>query len=225
MPDGLSRTRHGTWSGLVALQLAILLAGCNESAHVEAPLARIGDSVITADEFRLNYEFGHAALRQGPEGRRNLLHHMIAERILALEAEKAQLDTLPMVRNAVETMREEILVERVFDHFVLDQIQISDEEIRNEINRRAVRFAFRFLPAAGETDALGMRQAVLESGWESVLEDLRTRFSDVDAAAPEMTSPLTSASEIDPGGPCRHPGSRDQRAIYARPVRTAVVSI
>ena len=51
-------------------------------------MARIGDEVITADEFLVAYEFGHGHLKTGENPRREVLDLMIREELLAQEAER-----------------------------------------------------------------------------------------------------------------------------------------
>ncbi len=162
------------------------------------PVARIGDEVITAEEFRLNFEFGHGHLRSGADPRRELLDFMIREKLLAMEAERMNLDTVAAIRHALHTLEEEMLIERVFEEHVLDHIEVSDEEIRDEINRSAVSFRFRFLPALNENDAWAMWRDVNERGWGAVFEDRREAFEEIRMSEPEMTSPLLGADEIEP---------------------------
>ena len=182
--------------------LLVLLAGCTAEPDLPADadvLARAGDAVVTAEEFRLNYEFGYGHLRAGADPRRDLLDFMLREKMLAQEAERMGLDTAAAVRHALHTLREELLIERVFETFVLDSITVSDEEIRQEVGRTAVRFRFRFLPALNEDDAWALREDLLARGWDDVFEERKRRFAEIRTAEGEMTSPYVSADEVEPG--------------------------
>ena len=113
--------------------LLLALAGCNSAENNDVILARIDDEIITAEEFQLNYEFGHGHLRRGEDPRRAYLNFMIFERVLALEAEKINLDTSQAVIHAMHTLREELLIERVFEEKALSNVVVTEEEIRDEV--------------------------------------------------------------------------------------------
>ena len=123
----------------------------------EPVLARVGDQVITAREFQLNYEFGYPHLLPAEHRREAYLNHMITEVLLARRGYELQLDTVAAVQRAVQTLREERIIEEVFNHFVLSQIEITPEEIEHEVNKSAVSVEFKFLPAPGRLQALQLR--------------------------------------------------------------------
>jgi len=178
--------------------LLLTLAGCNSAENNDIILARIGDEIITAEEFQLNYEFGHGHLRRGEDPRRDYLNFMIFERVLALEAEKINLDTSQAVIHAMHTLREELLIERVFEEKALSNVVVTEQEIRDEINRTAVSFQFRFLPARSEEDALDLYEQVLEQGYENVLEAKKEDFAELNISESNLRSPLVKAEEMDP---------------------------
>ena len=184
-------------SGLALL--ALLLSACGEPPPDEAVLARVGDAYVTAEEFQLNFEFGHGHLRQGQDVRRAYLDLMIREKALALEARKIRLDTAQTIVHAMHTLREELLIERVFEEHVLGGVEVTDDEIREEINRAAVSIRFRFLPAATREEAAAIRELIGTHGYERALDQAQNAFSELDVIPGELTSPLLSAEDIEPG--------------------------
>ena len=161
-------------------------------------LAEVGNEVITVEEFKLNYEFGHAHLRSGEDPRRTYLNFMIYEAVLAQEAAKMNLDTLPSIRHAMHSLEEELLIEQLFNEKVLSNIEVTDEEIRDEINKMAVSFQFRFMPAASRQDAEQVYQDILSYGYEAVLEARKEQIPELKQVEGQMTSPYLKADEIDP---------------------------
>ena len=121
-------------------------------------LATVNGEVITVDEFRLNYEFGHGHLRQGNTPREDYLRFLILEQVIAHEAQRMQLDTSAAVIHAMHTLREELLIERVFEEHVLADIEVTQAEITAEINENAVRFQFQFLPARSRAEAMRLHE-------------------------------------------------------------------
>ena len=133
---------------LLFMILLLALASCQKKQDNEGIVARIGDQVITAEEFQLNYEFGHGHLRKSDNPRRSYLDLMIYEKVLAMEAEKIGLDTAQAVIHAMHTLREELLIERVFEEKVLASVEVTAEEIRDEINRASRQFSVSNSPGA-----------------------------------------------------------------------------
>ncbi len=178
--------------------LLLALAGCNSAENNEVILARIDDEIITAAAFQLNYEFGHGHLRRGEDPRSAYLNFMIFERVLALEAQKINLDTSQAIIHAMHTLREELLIERVFEEKALANIAVTEQEIRDEINRTAVSFQFRFLPAHSEQDARDLYEQVLEQGYENVLEARKEDYAELNIFEGNLRSPLVKAEDMDP---------------------------
>jgi len=184
---------------LLLVFLVTKLIACQQHVdeHSEV-LARIGEKTITADEFLYNYEFGHGHLRQGDDPKRTYLDFMIAEKLLALEASKIDLDTSSAIQHALHTLREELLIEQVFNDRVLSNIEVSDQEIRDEINKAAVSFQFRFMPAASEREALNLLASIQTNGFAETLESHIESNPELSLARGELTSSFVKADEIDP---------------------------
>ena len=178
--------------------LLLAVAGCTDGQKDEVILARIDDAVITAEEFQLNYEFGHGHLRRGEAPRRAYLNFMIFEKVLALEARKINLDTAQAVIHAMHTLREELLIERVFEEKALANVEVTEEEIRDEINRTAVSFQFRFLPARSQADARTRYEHLLEQGYEAVLAANREEFAELNLSEENLKSPFVKAEDLEP---------------------------
>ena len=158
----------------------------------------MGDETITAEEFVLAYNFGHGHLRRGSDPRSAYLDLMIRELVLSQEAVKHGLDDAAVIQNARQTLKEELLIERVFETKVLERITVTDQEIRDEVNRNAVQFAFRLLPALTEAEADRLYRLASVNGYESVIQQERERFYELGAIPDELTSPLLDVNEIDP---------------------------
>lgn len=175
----------------------LLLAGCG-SAEDENVLARVGSDVITAEEFLLNYEFGHGHLRAGDNPKREYLQFLIYESLMAQEATKQHLDTLPAIQHALHTLEEELLIERVFEEKVLAGVEVTEEEIRAAINKDAVTFQFRLLPAGSEQEALKLREAMLATSFETVMQEQLDAIPELRLVEGELTSPFVGADELEP---------------------------
>lgn len=200
--------------GAVLLIVTMSATGCGGEHSAEPPggpaVATIDGVPITAEAFRLSYEFSHSSLRRrltalpAHEGdapddpKRTYLRLMIYEKLLADEARRLRLDTLQAVRNAARTLREEVLIEEVFDAYVLDDLHIDSGAVRARALRGAVRFRFRFLPAESERDARALRQSMLAEGYDATRQARQARYRELGLWSDEWTSPLLTADEIAP---------------------------
>lgn len=182
---------------LALLVCVLTIAGC-KSDEPDNVLAQIGDEVITADEFRLNYEFGHGHLRTGNSPKKNYLQYLIYESAFAQEAKKQNFDTVEAIEHALRQLNEELLIERVFEEKVLAGIEVSEEEVRAEINRDAVTFQFRLLPAGSETEARKLYDAVQATSFEEVMEEQLENSPELRMVEGELTSPFVGPDELDP---------------------------
>lgn len=169
-----SGTHRGAWwrRGLGLCMALALWAGCGGTPGQppEAVVATVGDAAITARDFVLNYEFGFGHLKRGDDPRRAYLQRMIDEQLLALEGYRLGLDASPEVQRQVAILRDELLVEQVFEQEVNRRVTVSDEEVRSAMQQDRVQFKLRYLPAATLAGARALGQEVRQHGFEDVLE-------------------------------------------------------
>ncbi len=178
--------------------IIVCFLSCKAGETEEPWVARVGDEAITAEEFRLNYEFGFPQYKKGEQPKRNYLDKMIAEKLLAAEARNLSLDTLSSIRNAVATLKRERLIEEVFNVKVMDEITISEEEIRAEINKSAVSFQFRFLPAFSRQQAQQLKSKAEEEGFDQALGMISNDMGNAPLDPSDMQSSFVKAEDIDP---------------------------
>lgn len=182
------------------LFLLVILAGCGkqEKSTAESILAEVGAEVITVRDFELSYEFGFANQVTGDSPQKKYLDKMIAELILAQEGYAQKLDTTSSIQHGVNTIKAERLIEEVFNVKVLEQIEVSDEEIRAEINKSAVSFQLKFLPAQSEPHAQFLKQEVEEKGYSQVLAGFSNEMMQGEIDESDFQTPFLAAEEIDP---------------------------
>lgn len=161
-------------------------------------MAKVGDQEITREDFLLDYEFGFAQNRIGENSRKEYLNKMITELLLAEEGYSLKADTIRRIRNGVQSIREERLIEEVFNKNVLRKIVVTDEEIRQEVNKSAVSFQFRFIPAQSREQALELKKNAEEKGFDETLKLLTNDFSDYELKPRDVSSPYINAQDADP---------------------------
>lgn len=145
----------------------IFLVSCQKSATESNDIwvAKIGDEIITASDFELDYEMGYAHMRTGTDPRMMYLESMVKERLTALAGYEIRLDTLADIRERERRLREELLVETVFKHEVIDPIQISDDEVRDAFMKSRVEFDLRAVPFSSPEEAMTARFRIMNLGF------------------------------------------------------------
>ncbi|RMG64896.1 MAG: peptidyl-prolyl cis-trans isomerase [Calditrichaeota bacterium] len=162
------------WLFPLILSLWAGVTGCSRkpaSPDGSPIVARVGPEVITAREFRLDYESGFANLKQDPDPRLSYLQSMINERLLALEGYRQGLDRSPRVRRLEARLRQELLVEALIDRQVKRRIKVSQEEIREAINKSKVYFKFRYWVEPSLDRARRMAEQMREKGFAAAVDD------------------------------------------------------
>ena len=106
---------------LVVSVVFIFCIGCDikEIAPESGIVAHVGEHAITAREFKLNYEFGFAHLKNSPDKKFSYLGYMINETLLSIEGYRLGLDKTERVQRLEQTLLEELLVEEVCKYLCL----------------------------------------------------------------------------------------------------------
>lgn len=119
------------------LLLSQQVAGIN-SKGTDSIVASIGSVNITADEFRLNYEFGFPHLKTGAttsERKKSYLNYMINEKILALYAEKVGIKNSESFNYKLSRLKQGILLQYFVEKEIKGGITVEFDEAKTYINK------------------------------------------------------------------------------------------
>ncbi len=148
-------------------------SGEQEKNFSDSPVvARVGDEVITAKQFREDYETGFGHLKVGKDRKSTYLNFMINERLLALEGYRQKLDDSPRVKESEKQLMNELLLEALIEKDIKSKIKVSPEEIREEMNKSKVSFKFRYWPEDNEQTARRVAAEMRKRGYADVVEDM-----------------------------------------------------
>ena len=138
-----------------ATTLCIALAGTVSAGEVPRTqvVARVGRFSITAGDLLDSYEFGPAFVRRVNNPLRAHLEFMIDERLLALEAERRDLDTSAFVRTRVAAINEDLTVDQLYASEVIATIHLSDAAIDSAVEKSRVQISLRWLFATDRSGA------------------------------------------------------------------------
>lgn len=164
-------------AGLFAFLLFLLPLSCTKKTEEPTPkkaliLARVGNQVITADEFRQSYETAFGHLKSGPNPKQTYLDYMIKERLLAIEGYRMGMDKSERVKRLERRLLNELLIESLLNREIKSKIKITPEEIRREINKSKVSFKFRYWVEDDLEKAKAIAREMRQRGYAEVVDDL-----------------------------------------------------
>lgn len=130
---------------LASFSIIVLYCG-KEKIALDQIVAKVGNDVITANEFRYSYEFSFSPTRTGANPRKTYLDYMIKEKLLALEGAKEGYKKSPYVTRRLNQRRYLDILESFYQEHVHNKVKISEDEIQDAIKKGTVKFRLRIWP-------------------------------------------------------------------------------
>ncbi|MGC9363704.1 MAG: peptidylprolyl isomerase [Fidelibacterota bacterium] len=141
--------------------------------HDDTPvLAKVGDVVITEKSFIESYSFGPSFLKSVDGAKESYLQAMINEAVLAQLPQVQEKKSGEYVQKSMRLLKQELLVEKMFNVEVGGKVSVSEEEIREAIARSAIENRVKYLYTDDLNEARRFK-AELDSGadFDSLLEN------------------------------------------------------
>lgn len=161
-------------------------------------VAVVNGEPIYSRDFVINYELGFPHLRRGEDPRAVYLQRVIDEKLLAVEGYRRGLQNDPAVQRRLEDLREELLVERVFERYVNENVAVSEEEILEAMQKDQVSFKVRYIPAPSLERARALRERALQTGFDRAMADFIASQPDVPVQREDLESPYVTWRDIHP---------------------------
>ncbi len=147
----------------VLLGFLVTFGGAEAVAADSAVVARVGPYVITEHDLLDSYEFGPAFVKRLPNPLRQHLEYMIYERLIAIMAQQARYDTTSFVKQRVQALEEDLIVDELYRQEILSRVRLSSEDIETGIQKAQIQTRFRWLYAESADEAQRFA-AMLEGG-------------------------------------------------------------
>ncbi len=119
---------------IISLVFSICILAQDETKQI----AKVGNQIITVEEFRDRYEFmPHLNYSSDNKDtlKKEFLYSLIAEKLWALEGLEKGIDTLEVVRSSLKTLEKLFVKDELFRSEVESKIDISSEEISKGLLR------------------------------------------------------------------------------------------
>lgn len=169
-----------------------LILSCSKSRPEITVIAQVDGAVITP--FMLEREVFFGVNRENkPE---QILQWKLNEHLIASELRRRGYEQRLDFKDAQKAFLKGSLVEEHFHQTVSSNVVATDQEIREEIQKRYVKFAFRFMPFESQEKALQYREIWKEEGYESSLKMYATQ-AELTMLSNRWQSPLIEAYDID----------------------------
>jgi hypothetical protein len=152
----------------------LLLVSCAKKEAPDIPeeqiLARVGDRIITSDEFKYSYEFSFAPLRRGANPRKVYLNHMVNELLLANEGYRRGLHQTLYVTKRLNRRRRNNLLEAFYLKHVHSKVKIPEDDLQDAIKKSTVNFRMVIWPTTTQNEAEKAYQEASKSSLEDYIE-------------------------------------------------------
>ncbi len=106
----------------------------------EIIIAKVGDRVITAKDFKVSFEFSFAPFRQGVNPRKTYLNYMINELLIANEGYAQGFNNSRYVKTRVNNRRNNDLLQAFYTKYVHGKVNIPDKEIEEATKKATIKF-------------------------------------------------------------------------------------
>ena len=184
-----------------------------------AVVAHVGALTITAEEFRLSYEFGPAFAKRSKDAKQRYLGYMINEKLLAQDASERK-QVLPLIAPALAEIEGDLATEELYKDDVQSKVKVSGGEIARGIeqSKRHLTLQWIFAPAeegitrlaatlrtGGSFDSLYLRQGpdsslASDRSLEATLFQIRMKNPDIGPVADTLKPGYPSAPVKGPDG-------------------------
>lgn len=172
--------------------------GSTEPSGEEVIVAMVGDEPIYARDFVLNYELGFSHPGRGDNPRIAYLNRIIDEKLLALEGIRRGFPDHAEVRRNIEDLREELLVEQVFQRYVNDQVSITPQDITLAMQQDRTSLQLRYLPARSSAEAHRLRDEALRRGLPALIREFVSRNDEQNLHPSDFESPYVTSHDLHP---------------------------
>ncbi len=109
-------------------------------------IAKVGDRVITAKDFKTSFEFSFAPFRSGPNPRKTYLDYMIKELLISNEGYAQGFNNSRYVTSRVKNRLNNNLLQSFYTKYVHGKVNIPDDKIEDATKKATIKFRLLIWP-------------------------------------------------------------------------------
>ncbi len=141
------------------IMLSVFFAPPIRSQEETKPVAKVGNQIITIEEFRNRYEFmPHLNYSSDNKDtlRKEFLYSLISEKLWALEGLEQRKDTLDKVKSSLRTLEKLFVKDELFRKEVESKILLTSEEISKGLLRIGRTLFIKFITTSDSSEIFGI---------------------------------------------------------------------
>ncbi|MBN2091491.1 peptidyl-prolyl cis-trans isomerase [candidate division KSB1 bacterium] len=139
---------------IIGLALIFSCTSQKKSAIPEGEIvARVGDTIITVNEFKYNFEFSPSPAKLDYEPRKTFLNYLIKEKLISTEGYRKGYHRHIAVQRAVKNRRYSNLLQAFYKKYIHDQIKIPEQDLRDAIQKSTITWRLRIWPTRTREEA------------------------------------------------------------------------
>ncbi len=156
----------------------ILILSCTSQKKPEIPeneiVARVGDVIITASEFKYSFEYSPSPVKLSYEPRKTFLNYLIKEKLISLEGYSKGYHRHRAVQRAVKNRRYNNLLQMFYKKYVHDRVKIPEHDLRDAIQKSTITWRLRIWPTRTKEEAESALKIARQIGFaEFIKQELK----------------------------------------------------
>lgn len=194
--------------GFVVLVFIVLIIGIYKTNKEEYQViedanvvAKIDGEEITVHDLKMNYEFGYSHLKKGNTPRErieNYLNLMINEKLISLKGYEIGVDENEEIAEWENKLKKELVLEKLIDNEIANRIEISEEEIRDEVNKSKVSFKLRYWAEPTIERVEFIKSLMDEKGYAEVVDEINNLSNEVKIDPKKLETDYLTNTDISP---------------------------
>jgi hypothetical protein len=154
---------------IIYLIIGLFFLSCSNESEIpkDEIIAKVGDRIITKDEFVSSYEFSFAPFRTGANPRKDYLDYMIKELMIANEGYTQGFNKSKYVQDRVNIRKNNNLLEAFYLKHVHSKVNIPEDKIIDVLKKSTIKFRMVIWP----TPSLERAAIAYDAASETSLED------------------------------------------------------
>ncbi len=151
----------------ISIILTLFLIFLNQSfaQNEKDVIAKIGDKILTVDEFKYRFEFTPQINRKSTDkdsAKEELLYTLIAENLFAIEAEKRGMDTLSVLKNNYIPLEKMFMRDALYKREIADKVDLDVNKFNKGLKLASYKCFVDYVFAEGQ-ESIDAAYALLNS--------------------------------------------------------------
>lgn len=164
--------RNISYALITFLIVVISTITINAQLDDSKPLAKVGNQIITVEEFSNRFEFmPHLNYSDdNPDTlKREFLYSLIAEKLWAMEALQKRVDTLEVIQQSIKTLEKLFVKDELFRKEVESRIQLSSEEIAKGLLKVPRTLSIYLITSQDSNEIFSIHKILTANNFDSLL--------------------------------------------------------